>query len=86
MPVRVVPPEMLERTEILESVTGEKGERVGDSFSEGFGSQRHDDVATPNELSHAGPKDVDREAELNASSRVGCSDLSGVIICSIPTL
>jgi hypothetical protein len=31
-------------------------------------------------LSRAGPKDVNREAELKAPSRVGCSDLLGVVI------
>ena len=36
----------------------------------------HDGSYRP-KLGHAGVKDVDREAELNAPSRVGCSELLG---------
>ncbi len=33
------------------------------------------------QLRHAGPNDVNREAELETPSRVACSDLLGVIFC-----
>jgi hypothetical protein len=35
------------------------------------------------ELSHAGPADVDREAELNPLPGVGCSELLGHMFMSI---
>jgi hypothetical protein len=34
------------------------------------------------ELRHAGPKDVNREAELDRPSRVACSDLLAVLFCN----
>jgi hypothetical protein len=47
-----------------------------------FGSQKflgHADYAKRPELRHAGPNDVNREAELERPSRVACSDLLGKI-------